>query len=102
MLWILGVVCLIFLIGFLTERHDWNKGRCPKCWASHWIYFDTDSQGGRGYKCSVDRSHTTWISYPFIDPPVQQSYDDLLETTAPQAWRGRITKRNPRKKKKRS
>jgi hypothetical protein len=36
--------------GFLLERKRWNGGCCSKH-ALAWVRFDTDSQGGRMYKC---------------------------------------------------
>jgi len=53
------------IIGNIMERKLWNKGKCPDC-NKKWRYFDTDSQGGKGYTCDkCDR--TIWISWPFID-----------------------------------
>lgn len=47
------------------ERKLWNNGKCPKC-GERWKNFDTDSQGGRGYKCpKCDR--TIWMSYNSVD-----------------------------------
>ena len=44
------------------EKRSWNNGFC-KC-GGKWIYFDTDSQGGRGYKCDVPScQYGVWISY---------------------------------------
>jgi hypothetical protein len=46
------IVLLIMLIGGLfassIERREWNKGFCREN-GLPWEYFDTDSQGGRGY-----------------------------------------------------
>lgn len=47
------------------ERKVWNNGKCPKC-GEHWEYFDTDSQGGRGYKCPKC-DHVLWISSHNVD-----------------------------------
>lgn len=55
---VLGVCSICF------ERRDWNGGQCRKC-GGGWEYFDTDSQGGRGYKCKCGEH--IWISYPLID-----------------------------------
>lgn len=54
---------LFFIILFARsyERKTWNNGRCPDC-GERWKYFDTDSQGGRGYYCSKCNK-TIWISY---------------------------------------
>lgn len=42
------------------EAKDWNGGVCKGC-GRKWKYFDTDSQGGRGYKCG--NGHVFWASY---------------------------------------
>lgn len=103
MLWILGILFLVPIIGYFSEKHSWNNGYCEKCqWRNgYWIYFYTDSQGGRGYKCAANRDHTTWISYPFIDPTIPQHVDSF-EVSEPKAWRGRGIRRTIRRKKKRS
>jgi hypothetical protein len=45
------------------EKRKWNNGICKKN-GLVWEYYDTDSQGGRGYIAGEER---VWISYPFID-----------------------------------
>ena len=45
-----------------NEAKSWNNGVCEEC-NTPWKNFDTDSQGGRGYKCGCGEFHTTWISY---------------------------------------
>lgn len=50
-------------IGWLLDKYTWNKGICREN-GQPWIYFDTDSQGGRGYKSG---KYVCWISWPFID-----------------------------------
>ena len=52
------------VIGFILERKGFNNGICPHC-DKELRYFDTDSQGGRGYCC--DCGYCTWISYKCID-----------------------------------
>ena len=43
------------------EKRDYNEGVCPICNGK--LYnFDTDSQGGRGYKCD-HCDYITWVSY---------------------------------------
>lgn len=42
------------------EKSEWNGGKCKEC-GGIWYAFDTDSQGGRGYKC--DHGHYIWISW---------------------------------------
>ena len=61
--WLL-LFLVIPIIGLTLDLRDWNGGIAP-C-GNEWVYFDTDSQGGRGYNCA-DRCHGTWISYPWID-----------------------------------
>ena len=64
-----GFLAALAMIGLFAlfasiERRTWNRGQC-KC-GSPLEYFDTDSQGGRGYVCrSCNR--TVWISYPWVD-----------------------------------
>ena len=63
------LLIVLFVLGGVLwaiskEKQSWNNGICGKC-GKKWIYFDTDSQGGRGYKDKND--HTIWISYPKID-----------------------------------
>ena len=65
MLIVLVLFTVLGFVGWSSERHSWNGGLCPRCW-TRWIYFDTDSQGGRGYHCET-RKHYVWISYPSID-----------------------------------
>jgi len=65
---IIAVVVGVFVVagsvaGYTLERRDWNNGYCARC-CQPWRYFDTDSQGGRGYECGC---RTCWISYPGID-----------------------------------
>ena len=56
------VVFLVFgmIYGRYSEKKDWNKGICPQC-GKPWIRFDTDSQGGRMYRC--ENWHYCNISY---------------------------------------
>lgn len=52
-------------IGIRIESIEYNKGICPICNGS--LHFcDTDSQGGRLYKCS-HCNHTAWVSYKTVD-----------------------------------
>lgn len=53
------------LIGMYLEYKDFNNGICPKC-GKPLIWFDTDSQGGRGYCCNKCR-YFVWVSYSCID-----------------------------------
>ena len=54
-----SLICVGF-IGYSLDKKSWNRGMCRRCKAP-WKYFDTDSQGGRGYKCG--NGHYTWISW---------------------------------------
>ena len=62
---LLGLVIFLFipLYGSISERRKYNNGICKET-GKPWEYFDTDSQGGRGYK---SENYTIWISYPGID-----------------------------------
>jgi hypothetical protein len=60
---ILAVLALIGIAGYVSEKRLWNNGIC-KYNDEPWAYFDTDSQGGRGYKAG---EFTCWVSYPGID-----------------------------------
>ena len=66
---IIGGAVVLFAImltwAWRGERRRFNGGWCPEC-QNPWRYFDTDSQGGRGYKCDPCKT-TIWISYPGID-----------------------------------
>jgi hypothetical protein len=60
----MGIMILLFggLVhwAYNQEKREWNDGKCL-C-GERWQYFDTDSQGGRGYKC-VKCKNDVWISY---------------------------------------
>lgn len=62
---VIAVLLVVGFVGFFAERRSWNHGKCPKC-DTNWSRFDSDSQGGRGYKCKGCEKYI-WISYPFID-----------------------------------
>lgn len=47
------------------EKEIFNNGECPNC-GCKWMLFDTDSQGGRGYKCAVCEKYI-WVSYKLVD-----------------------------------
>jgi len=59
------VFSIIVFLAWFFERMQWNDGICGNC-NNPWVYFDTDSQGGRGYKCK-NCGNVVWISWPFID-----------------------------------
>ena len=45
-----------------SEAKRFNEGRCRHC--GGWFeYFDTDSQGGRGYACEKC-GNVIWIGFP--------------------------------------
>lgn len=50
------IACLYVSI---NERKRWNNGICKEN-GLHWEYFDTDSQGGKGYKAG---DVYTWFSW---------------------------------------
>lgn len=67
---LIGVlVCLMIIgipiIGICLERKDFNNGICPLC-GTNLRYFDSDSQGGRGYCCD-NCSYRTWVSWNTVD-----------------------------------
>lgn len=51
---------LLGFIGWYFERKRYNRGVC-NC-GENLKYFDTDSQGGRGYTCKKC-NYTTWVSW---------------------------------------
>ena len=65
---VLVVVFLVVFIGgaiwaYRREKREWNNGICADN-GLPWERFDTDSQGGRGYKAG---EFTIWVSYPGIE-----------------------------------
>lgn len=65
---IIGLILLIVTIplyGIYLEKRDFNNGICPHC-KSKLRYFNSDSQGGRGYICN-NCNYTTWVSYKVVD-----------------------------------
>ena len=52
------------LLGIMLEKNNFNNGVCPYC-NKKLKNFDTDSQGGRGYKCEC--GYHTWVSYKCVD-----------------------------------
>ena len=64
----ISVVIFMFcggIVYYFKEKKWWNNGVCPAN-NQKWIYFDTDSQGGRGYK-TADNKYVCWISWNNID-----------------------------------
>lgn len=64
-IWSIIVMWLLLgLYGSISERREWNGGVCRQT-GMPWEYFDTDSQGGRGYKSG---DNVVWVSWPGILP----------------------------------
>lgn len=62
---ILAVICAGIVWCRTSEKKMWNGGVCQLC-GSKFEYYDTDSQGGRGYKCQCEdlsNRYRCWISY---------------------------------------
>ena len=59
---VLTLIILGIFYAVHSEKKAWNGGFCPAC-RRKWRYFDTDSQGGRGYKCDTCL-RVVWISWP--------------------------------------
>lgn len=66
---IVSIIIAIIVIGVIViggiyvkylEKKSWNNGICPCC-GKPWIHFDTDSQGGRMYRC--ENWHGCTITY---------------------------------------
>lgn len=61
---IMGSVVLFIGIGIIwarkQEKKNWNKGICPYC-GKPWMHYDTDSHGGRMYRC--ENWHSCDVSY---------------------------------------
>ena len=59
------LICIMIYIASCFEARDFNGGICKRC-NSRLQYFDTDSQGGRGYNCPMC-NYETWVSYNRVD-----------------------------------
>ena len=67
---IIPIVILLFAflgyLGFASEKRDYNGGYCREC-HTPLVQFDTDSQGGRMFKCTGRPVHYgVDVSYPGI------------------------------------
>ena len=62
---VIAIVYMICKIASTFEKRAFNNGICKQC-GSKLEYFDTDSQGGRGYTCRHCH-YTAWVSYPSVD-----------------------------------
>ena len=61
---VLGIA--VAISGIVAENRAWNNGACS-CGNGFWIFFDIDSQGGHGYKCSDPKCRqTTWQSWRIL------------------------------------
>ncbi len=73
MIWLpvtgLFIICVVLpMWARRGEIKRWNNGVCPQT-GEQWEYFDTDSQGGRGYKSG---KYGVWISYPSVDKATRE------------------------------
>lgn len=59
-----GFALFALTVGVICQFRDWNNG-VSRYDGSPWQYFDTNSQGGRGYVDSSD--NYIWIDVPFLD-----------------------------------
>ena len=61
---ILILICALIMcamVGYILEYRRYNGGICPKC--GHALrYFDTASDGSRGYICD-ECGYDAWVSY---------------------------------------
>lgn len=53
----------IFFLAYINEKRIFNNGICPYC-KTKLKYFDTDSQGSRGYICN-NCGYNAWIVFSF-------------------------------------
>lgn len=60
----IGGVLLFITVGIIyvrrQEKKNWNRDICPHC-GKPWMHYDTDSQGGRMYRC--ENWHSCDVSY---------------------------------------
>lgn len=61
-LYLLPVVLAAIVQAAGSEKYDWNRGVSASC-RTAWNIFDTDSQGGRMYKCGCSEVHHLVVSY---------------------------------------
>lgn len=61
---VLGIMLVWGVISWALDTYAWNGGVCRRS-GEPWQHFDTDSQGGRGYKDT--QGNTCWISWPWVD-----------------------------------
>ena len=62
---IISILVVLFIgclyLCYHIEKKHFNNGICPRC-GNTLHYFDTDSQGGKGYTCD-NCNYTTWVSW---------------------------------------
>lgn len=61
---LISFIISLGVLNFLArsvEKKKFNNGICSEC-GGKWEHFDTDSQGGRGYRC-LECNRYIWISY---------------------------------------
>lgn len=63
---------LLSAIAIFREKQEFNNGICPECYRKM-RYFDTDSQGGRGYICTKCK-RVVWVSWPGVDKDRSVAY----------------------------
>lgn len=72
---IITIVLIFSIVGYIMgprrEAKEFNNGICMRC-GEKLRYFDTDSQGGRGYTCD-NCMYTTWVSYNYVDKSFRES-----------------------------
>jgi ssDNA-binding Zn-finger/Zn-ribbon topoisomerase 1 len=62
---VIGIIVLGTIVVLRLEKEDWNGGICKDC-GTPWVRFDTDSGGGRLYKCKCPDNFIA-ISWWFDD-----------------------------------
>lgn len=67
------------VIGICIERRLYNKGVCRWC-HQNLVFFDYDSRGGRGYRCSLC-GNTIWVSYDCVDKYWDKIKEEIKEET---------------------
>jgi hypothetical protein len=71
-LFVLTIIVLALIIGYFLEKKAFNDGICPHC-GKPLEYYDTDSQGGRGYICN-HCDYGCWVSWKCIDKETLARY----------------------------
>jgi hypothetical protein len=63
---VIGFISLVIWYLRGIDREKWNKGHCDRCFHEDgklmsWTKYDTDSHGGRLYKCNLCGRHISII-----------------------------------------